>query len=281
MGDRPLRPDSSLPGRPAGTLRPRRGRRGLRCQLSGHDRGAVLARLASACHLERSQGMDGGHHLRLRALPGIASATAHPGLFVEDSATTRVGTPSGIESPWKLPERRASVGRSRREGVVDIGEPERTYTVEPLEDPVPREPLEPPDEAPERAASRASGAGSPRSILLPLKCVAKTAISDGNAEAEESAGPTRPDPRPAAAGAAAVPVGAPRRRLFALADEARLPPPLSPHRAGAPGSQWPPSCRHGFVRSTGSAGAGRTRPPLRSPPARCAWLPHFLAAARA
>ena len=92
--------------------------------------------------------MDGGHHLRLRALPGIASATAHPGLFVEDSATTRVGTPSGIESPWKLPERRASVDRSRREGAVDIGEPERTYTVEPLEDPVPRELLEPPDEAP-------------------------------------------------------------------------------------------------------------------------------------
>jgi hypothetical protein len=145
MGDRPLRPDSSLPGRPAGALRPRRGRRGLRSQLSGHDRGAVLARLASACHLERSQGRDGGHHLRLRALPGIASATAQPGLFVEDSATTRVGTPSGIESPWKLPERRASVDRSRREGAVDIGEPERAYTVEPLEDPVPREPLEPPD----------------------------------------------------------------------------------------------------------------------------------------
>jgi hypothetical protein len=40
------------------------------------------------------------------------------------------------------------------------------------------------------------------------------------------------------------------------------------------GSRRPPSCRHGFVRSTGSAGAGRTRPPLRSPPARCAWLPH-------
>lgn len=235
MGDRPLRPDSSLPGRPSGALRPRRGRRGLRCQLSGHDRGAVLARLASACHLERSQGMDGGHHLRLRALPGIASATAHPGLFVEDSATTRVGTPSGIESPWKLPERRASVDRSRREGAVDIGEPERTYTVEPLEDPVPRELLEPPDEAPERAASRASGAGSPRSILLPLKCVAKTAISDGNAEAEESAGPTRPDPRPAAAGAAAVPVGAPRRRLFALADEDdRLAAAGRPH-VGRPG----------------------------------------------
>jgi hypothetical protein len=33
---------------------------------------------------------------------------------------------------------------------VDIGEPERTYTVEPLEDPVPRQLPETPAEAPER-----------------------------------------------------------------------------------------------------------------------------------
>jgi hypothetical protein len=33
---------------------------------------------------------------------------------------------------------------------VEIGDPERTYTVEPLEDPVPREPSEAPDEPPER-----------------------------------------------------------------------------------------------------------------------------------
>jgi hypothetical protein len=38
----------------------------------------------------------------------------------------------------------------RSDGVVDIGEPERTYTVEPLEDPVPRENPESPTEAPER-----------------------------------------------------------------------------------------------------------------------------------
>jgi hypothetical protein len=34
------------------------------------------------------------------------------------------------------------------EGAVEIGEPERTYTVEPLEDPVPREPSRSPEEAP-------------------------------------------------------------------------------------------------------------------------------------
>jgi hypothetical protein len=33
---------------------------------------------------------------------------------------------------------------------VQIGDPERIYTVEPLEDPVPREPSETPEEAPER-----------------------------------------------------------------------------------------------------------------------------------
>jgi hypothetical protein len=33
---------------------------------------------------------------------------------------------------------------------VEIGDPERTYTVEPLEDPVPREPPEAPGETPER-----------------------------------------------------------------------------------------------------------------------------------
>jgi hypothetical protein len=38
--------------------------------------------------------------------------------------------------------------RARSGGLVEIGDPERTYTVEPLEDPVPRErpaePAEPP-----------------------------------------------------------------------------------------------------------------------------------------
>jgi len=38
----------------------------------------------------------------------------------------------------------------REEGAVEIGDPERTYTVEPLEDPVPRQPSEAPEEAPER-----------------------------------------------------------------------------------------------------------------------------------
>jgi hypothetical protein len=33
---------------------------------------------------------------------------------------------------------------------VEIGDPERTYTVEPLEEPVPREPSEAPEEAPEQ-----------------------------------------------------------------------------------------------------------------------------------
>jgi hypothetical protein len=33
---------------------------------------------------------------------------------------------------------------------VDIGDPERTYTVEPVEDPVPREPSEAPQEVPDR-----------------------------------------------------------------------------------------------------------------------------------
>jgi hypothetical protein len=37
----------------------------------------------------------------------------------------------------------------RSNGAVDIGEPERTYTVEPLEDPVPRELPESPSEVPE------------------------------------------------------------------------------------------------------------------------------------
>lgn len=32
---------------------------------------------------------------------------------------------------------------------MEIGDPERTYTVEPLEDPVPREPSQAPKEAPE------------------------------------------------------------------------------------------------------------------------------------
>jgi hypothetical protein len=36
-----------------------------------------------------------------------------------------------------------------KKGALDIGDPERTYTVEPLEDPVPREPSQPPKEAPE------------------------------------------------------------------------------------------------------------------------------------
>jgi hypothetical protein len=44
----------------------------------------------------------------------------------------------------------ATVDLPRSDGVVDIGEPERTYTVEPLEDPVPRELPESPTEAPER-----------------------------------------------------------------------------------------------------------------------------------
>jgi hypothetical protein len=35
-------------------------------------------------------------------------------------------------------------------GAVDIGDPERTYTVEPVEDPVPREPAEAPEVAPDR-----------------------------------------------------------------------------------------------------------------------------------
>lgn len=165
---------------------------------------------------------------------------------------------------------------------MDIGEPERAYTVEPLEDPVPREPLEPPDEAPERAASRASGAGSPRSILLPLKCVAKTAISDGNAEAEESAGPTRPDPRPAAAGAAAVPVGAPRRRLFALADEARLPPPLrliGPAHRLSTAALLPTRLREEYGLGWSRAHAAALA--LAAGSLRLAATPLFLAAARA
>jgi hypothetical protein len=33
---------------------------------------------------------------------------------------------------------------------VEIGDPERTYTVEPLEDPVPREPSKAPEEAPQQ-----------------------------------------------------------------------------------------------------------------------------------
>jgi hypothetical protein len=33
---------------------------------------------------------------------------------------------------------------------VEIGDPERSYTVEPLEEPVPREPSEAPEEAPEQ-----------------------------------------------------------------------------------------------------------------------------------
>jgi hypothetical protein len=32
---------------------------------------------------------------------------------------------------------------------VEIGDPERTYTIEPVEDPVPREPSRDPKEAPE------------------------------------------------------------------------------------------------------------------------------------
>jgi hypothetical protein len=41
-------------------------------------------------------------------------------------------------------------GSTRSNGIVDIGEPERTYRVEPLEDPVPRHLPETPAEAPER-----------------------------------------------------------------------------------------------------------------------------------
>ncbi len=42
---------------------------------------------------------------------------------------------------------------------MDIGEPERTYTVEPLEDPVPRENPESPTEAPEREPAEPENVG--------------------------------------------------------------------------------------------------------------------------
>jgi hypothetical protein len=37
---------------------------------------------------------------------------------------------------------------------VDIGEPQRTYTIEPVEDPVPREPAPLPDEPPAEPVER-------------------------------------------------------------------------------------------------------------------------------
>jgi hypothetical protein len=56
--------------------------------------------------------------------------------------------PTGCRSRWKHLDVTGTVGS--KEGAVEIGEPERTYTVEPLEDPVPREPSQPPEEAPEQ-----------------------------------------------------------------------------------------------------------------------------------
>lgn len=50
---------------------------------------------------------------------------------------------------WKCLDGSGSVG-AKGKGAVEIGDPERTYTVEPLEDPVPREPAEPPEESPQR-----------------------------------------------------------------------------------------------------------------------------------
>jgi hypothetical protein len=37
---------------------------------------------------------------------------------------------------------------------VEIGDPQRTYTIEPLEDPVPREPAQPPPDEPPAEAPR-------------------------------------------------------------------------------------------------------------------------------
>jgi hypothetical protein len=50
---------------------------------------------------------------------------------------------------WKCLDGIGSVD-AEGEGAVEIGDPERTYTVEPLEDPVPREPSEAPEAPPER-----------------------------------------------------------------------------------------------------------------------------------
>jgi hypothetical protein len=52
-------------------------------------------------------------------------------------------------SRWKALDGSGSVG-SKGRGAVEIGDPERIYTVEPLDDPVPREPSEAPEEAPDR-----------------------------------------------------------------------------------------------------------------------------------
>jgi hypothetical protein len=49
---------------------------------------------------------------------------------------------------WKRLDPSGSV-EVNGEGAVEIGDPERTYTVEPLEDPGPREPPEVPEEAPQ------------------------------------------------------------------------------------------------------------------------------------
>jgi hypothetical protein len=53
-----------------------------------------------------------------------------------------------VQCRWKHLDATGTVGP--KEGAVEIGDPERTYTVEPLEDPVPREPSQPPEEAPEQ-----------------------------------------------------------------------------------------------------------------------------------
>jgi hypothetical protein len=87
-------------------------------------------------------------------VPRLASATPRgPKIWLHHEAASvarkvEKPQPPGCNIRWKHLDATGTVGP--KEGAVEIGDPERTYTVEPLEDPVPREPSQPPEEAPEQ-----------------------------------------------------------------------------------------------------------------------------------
>ncbi len=90
----------------------------------------------------------------------------------------RISAPHTLECPGVKPTSRfrLAVRRGRRHtsgqprfglgGAVEIGEPERTYTVEPLEDPVPRERPAEPAESP-AAPSPAEEPSQPQRLPAP------------------------------------------------------------------------------------------------------------------